>query len=87
VRKVQGEKTICVGDTVPLTASAIKAYEIVGEGPRLARLYGLPLDASVADPGIGVVTPETNVTSLDTDPVGEARFTFTARRRARRRLP
>ena len=25
VRKVRGERTICVGDTVPLTASAIKA--------------------------------------------------------------
>jgi hypothetical protein len=80
VRKVQGEKTICVGDTVPLTASAIKAYEIVGEGPRLARLYGVPLETLVADPSIGVVTPETNVTSLDTDPVGEARFTFTAKK-------
>ena len=74
------ERTICVGDHVPLAASVIKAYEIVGEGPRVANLYGVPLDMAVSDPSIGSLTPETTVTSLQADTPGEARFTFIAKK-------
>jgi hypothetical protein len=80
IRKTRGERTICVGDQVPLEASVLKAYEIVGEGPRLARLYGVELSAGVKDASIGSVSPDQNLTPLGSDPPGAAQFSFLAKK-------
>src|SRR6185503_9175018 len=80
IRKTRGERMICVGDQVPLEASVVKAYEIVGEGPRLARLYGVALSARVAGTSVGSVSPEQNLTLLESDPPGMAQFSFLAKK-------
>jgi hypothetical protein len=80
IRKTRGERIICVGDEVPLEASVLKAYEIVGEGPRLARLYGMEINAGVKDAGIGGVSPEKNLTLVGSDPPGVAQFSFLAKK-------
>jgi hypothetical protein len=72
------DRTICVGDRVAVLATAVQAYEIVGEGPRLANLFGVELEAAVADPSIGTVTPAALTTSVAADVPGQARLTFLA---------
>jgi len=80
------ERTICVGDKVVVRARVAKVVKVVdtgdvlSDGLQFAPLYGVPLEASVADPGIGSISPASSVTSLDADPVGEARFTFAAKK-------
>jgi hypothetical protein len=74
------ERTICVGDKVEVQARVLQVVEVVGEGLQFGRLIGVPLQASVADPGIGAISPAANVTSLDTDPLGVAQFTFAAKK-------
>ena len=77
VRRVS-ERTICVGDQVPLAASVMKAYEIAGEAPRQTVLAGVRLDAAVSGPNIGSLAPASIVTAVQADPPGVARFMFTA---------
>lgn len=72
------QRTICVGDQVPLAASVIKAYEIAGAAPRQTVLAGVRLEAAVSGPNIGSLAPASTVTAVQADPPGVARFTFTA---------
>jgi hypothetical protein len=82
VRKAgPADRTVCVGDRVDVRASV--ALRSMNDGviqPAFTRLMGWSLAASVADPGIGAISPAANETRLDTDPIGQARFTFTAQK-------
>ncbi|MEP7358680.1 MAG: hypothetical protein ABI847_15645 [Anaerolineales bacterium] len=78
VRKLRADRTNCVGDAIPILATAVQAYEIVGEGPRLGSLYGVLLEAEVADPTVGKLLTTSELTSLETDPPGKVLFNFLA---------
>jgi hypothetical protein len=76
------ERTICVGDKVDVQVRVFHVVEVLdaGEGAKqFGRLLGVPLQASVADPGVGAISPAASTTPIDGDSLGQAKFTFTAK--------
>ena len=47
---------------------------------QFAALYGVPLQASVTDPGVGAISPAASTTNVGGDPAGQVKFTFTAQK-------
>jgi hypothetical protein len=76
------ERTVCVGDKVDISARVLTVVDVLNDPnaeKQFARLMGVPLQASVTDPGIGTVTPAASTTPVNGDPPGQARFTFSAK--------
>lgn len=77
--KIGVKRTICVGDKVPIRVMIKSEVDPNVEKAFVTVYGGLKVTASVnGGNSVGTISPEKSTTSLKSDPVGAAMFTFTA---------
>ena len=77
------ERTICVGDKVDISVRVLAVVEVLNDPnaeKQFAPLIGVPLQASVTNPSVGVISPAASATTVSADPIGQATFIFTAQK-------
>ncbi len=77
------ERTICVGDKVEISARVLAVVDVLNDPnaeKQFAPLIGVPLQASVSNPSVGVISPAASATTVAADPIGQATFIFTAQK-------
>jgi len=77
VESPRSEYLICVGSSVEYWVQAWKLIELDGEGPAQAYMAGVKVEASVANPAVGTISPATAWSGWN-EPHGRALFLFTA---------
>jgi len=77
--QVGGKRTLCVGDVVVIRVSVLKRIGVEGEY-MLGRLVGVEVGAFVDGSGVGTISPAKITTTMASDGIGAAYFTFSAKR-------